>query len=84
MVTRPCPTFPQVRTLSLIRTPDGIRTRATALRVRSRSSRPALEIAERAGQMGFSRLGKVGQIGQISILVLPECCPSAISDADFL
>ena len=36
--TGPCPTIPQVRTLCGRRTPDGIRTRATALR--GRRARP--------------------------------------------
>jgi hypothetical protein len=82
MAKRPCPAFPQVRTSSLNRTPDGIRTRATALRVRLRSNRPALEIDESAGQTRFSTLDDVGRIGPISVLVLPECCPSPVPGAD--
>jgi hypothetical protein len=60
-------------------TPDGIRTRATALRVPPRSKWRRLEINERAGQRRFSTSGVVGCRRPISVLVLPQRCPAPSS-----
>ena len=82
MPKRAFPAFPQVRTPSHTRTPDGIRTRATALRGRSRGSQPTLKIDESAGQTGFLRLANVGNNGPFLDLVLPQCCQAPDSSTD--
>ena len=52
-----------------IGTPDGIRTRATALRDRSRSNRQLLRIDEDAGQEAVARMVRqpLGRLGPLEV-----------------
>jgi hypothetical protein len=76
----PAQRFPLVRTPSHTCTPDGIRTRATALRDRSRGKRAPLKIDESAGQRGFPPLAEVGNSEPNLNLVLPQRCQAPDPD----
>ena len=62
-------------------TPDGIRTRATALRGRPRTPRTPMEIDERAGQMPNWKSAAVGCAWRLVDLVLPQCCPTSTTSS---
>ena len=66
----------RVRLPTTLCTPNGIRTRATAVKGRPRGPRTTLTIAESPGESRYGRLVAVGQFGAILVVALPQCCPT--------
>ena len=57
-------------------TPNGIRTRATAVKEQSRRRRTSTKTGERPGQRALPRLALVGCRRPVLTLVLPQRCPA--------
>ncbi len=68
--------FPLFRSALRLRTPDRIRTGATALRARSTRSLTPVKTNEHAGQRRFGFLVIGGWNRLILALLFPQCCPS--------